>query len=381
MLPETHELLRHPYEQGEPPSGDAYDHLAERIGVPTPHIRSLERLIFQDLDPERFGIGWWKEQLDPPRRILIADQLLLDTSSVPTNLVEATLHRLGAEQAWQELRARFRDHVRQGRPPGAPVPRSPVDELPYVSGDLHVAGVFRAVGSALDCLAGTLIGVAALPRPILKADFDRTHHWLAEHGNRHPEWERLAEHLDAVIDQAGPSGWLKWAVDMRNMLVHRGRRLTMIAPYMTQYPTLIVPPSVIADRTEVAHLLPRDPGRSEVEVLRDTQTTAGLMLTEDGAKTLIRLVESTIRVVEETSTHLVGLWQRRRADPALLAQPTTQWQEITASRSPGFAGYYPDSAGVIDSGQLHVNPQLGQRMRAAALLNDQRHLWATWTAT
>jgi hypothetical protein len=252
--------------------------------------------------------------------------------------------------------------------------------LPYVAGDLHVAGVFRAVGSALDCLAGTIIGVAALPLPILTADFDRTRRWLAERGHRHPEWRRLAEHLDAVIDQAGPSGWLKWAVDMRNMLVHRGRRLTMVAPYMTDYPTLIVPASVIADRTEVAHLLPRDPGRSEVEVLRDTQTTTGLMLSEDGAKTLLRLVESTISVVEETSTHLVGLWQCRRADPALLEQPITQWQEITPSRSPGFAGYNPGSAGIIDSGQLHVNPQLGQRMRASALLNDRRHLWAAWTA-
>jgi len=381
VLPEIHELLQRPYEQDQPSSADPHDHVAERLSVPTPHIRALEQRIFEDLDPERFGIGWWEGQLDPPQRILIADQLLLDTSSVPINLVEATLHRHAAEQAWQELQARFRDHIRQGNPPGAPVPRSPADELPYVEADLHVAGVFRAVGSALDCLAGTLIGVAALPRPILKADFGASQRWLAYHSREHPEWERLAAHLGTVIDQAGPFGWLDWAIDMRNMLVHRGRRLTMMLPHVTPEPVLLVPRSVIADRTELAPLLPRDPGHSEVEVLRDTRIVAGLMLSEDGAKTLLRLVESTIRLVEDASIHLADLWQRRQADLALLPQPAAQWPEVTPSRSAGFAGYDPGSIDVGDSGRLLANPQLGPRMRAAALFNDQLHLWETWNGT
>ncbi len=381
MLPEIHELLQRPYEQGEPSAADAHDHVAERLGVPTPHIRALEQRIFEDLDPERFGIGWWEGQLDPPGRILIADQLLLDTSSVPTNLIEATLHRLAAAQAWQELRTRFRDRIRQGKPPGAPVPRSPADELPYVEADMHVAGVFRAVGSALDCLAGTLIGVAAIPRSILKADFGASQRWLVQHSREHPEWERLATHLDTVIDQAGPFGWLDWAIDMRNMLVHRGRRLTMMLPYVSPEPMLLVPRSVIADRTELAPLLPRDPGRSEVEVLRDTRTIAGLMLSEDGAKTLLRLVESTIRLVEDTSIYLADLWQRRQADLALLPQPGAQWPEVTPSQSSSLTGYDPGSIDIGDSGQLLANPQLGPRMRAAAVFNDQLHLWATWTET
>jgi hypothetical protein len=102
------------------------------------------------------------------------------------------------------------------------------------------------------------------------------------------------------------------------------------------------------------------------------------MLPEDGAKTLRRLVESTTRVVEETSSYLIDLWQRRRTDPTLLEQPAEQSPEVTPSRSPGFAGYDPGSVEVGDSGQLRVS-QLGQRMKAAALLNDQRHRWATWT--
>ena len=58
------------------------------------------------------------------------------------------------------------------------------------------------------------------------------------------------------------------------------------------------------------------------------------MLPEDGAKTLRRLVESTTRVVEETSSYLIDLWQRRRTDPTLLEQPAEQWPEVTRADLP-----------------------------------------------
>ena len=168
---------------------------------------------------------------------------------------------------------------------------------------------------------------------------------------------------------------------MRNMLVHRGRRLTMMLPYVNPEPKLLVPPSVIVDRTELAAMLPRDPGRSEVEVMRDTRSVAGLMLSEDGANTLLRLVGTTISLVEDTSIYLADLWRRRQATPALLPQPLAQWPETTPSPSAGFNGYDPGSIHIEDSGRLLANPQLGLRMRAAALLNDQLHQWKPWTET
>jgi hypothetical protein len=58
------------------------------------------------------------------------------------------------------------------------------------------------------------------------------------------------------------------------------------------------------------------------------------MLSEDGAKTVHRLVKSTITVVEEISSYLIDLWQRRRADTSMLEQPTEQWWELVPSRSP-----------------------------------------------
>jgi hypothetical protein len=36
---------------------------------------------------------------------------------------------------------------------------------------MHEGGVVRALSGALDCAAGSIIGVMALPKNILKADF------------------------------------------------------------------------------------------------------------------------------------------------------------------------------------------------------------------
>ena len=257
---------------------DATDRITERLGVPTPMVRQLAEQVTGDLDPRTYGAGWWHGHLDPPRRVLIADQLVLDVRSVARNLLEATLHRLEAEQAWAEWEERFRGHLRAGGDPSRlPPPRCPADELPFCQAGLHVAGVFRAVGSALDCLAGALIGVAALPMPILRADFHGTRRKLANKlRSQHPEWERLHQHLEGVIAQAGPAGWLDWAIDMRNMLVHRGRHVTITILDVREPPQLIVPPSVWADRVHLVHLLPRDPGRSQVEVMRDSDGPAVL---------------------------------------------------------------------------------------------------------
>ena len=46
--------------------------------------------------------------------------------------------------------------------------------------ELHVIGVTRALASALDCLAGALVAIAALPTSILKADFNVVHRKLTK---------------------------------------------------------------------------------------------------------------------------------------------------------------------------------------------------------
>jgi hypothetical protein len=35
----------------------------------------------------------------------------------------------------------------------------------------------------------------------------------------------LLFNLEALIERVGPPGWFRWTVDLRNTLIHRGRRL------------------------------------------------------------------------------------------------------------------------------------------------------------
>ncbi len=53
----------------------------------------------------------------------------------------------------------------------APRRSSPIEDIGADLVRLHAAGVVRALSGALDCLAGTIVGVVALPTSILKASF------------------------------------------------------------------------------------------------------------------------------------------------------------------------------------------------------------------
>src|SRR5688572_25814151 len=59
-----------------------------------------------------------------------------------------------------------------------PKPTCALDQLPGRLATLHVVGCLRALNSALDCLAGTIVGVAAIPTDIQRATFGSVWHIL-----------------------------------------------------------------------------------------------------------------------------------------------------------------------------------------------------------
>ena len=152
----------------------------------------------------------------------------------PTTLSKAKLH-------WLEfLDWKDRDdslipiEVRNGGPwPGAPRRSNPLQVLTPKILELHTVGAIRALATALDCLAGTIVAIVALPTNILRADFKRVRRKLinvrnheASNSIRNEEIQaQLSKVIDGLIDQHGPSGWVEWMLDYRNMVVHRGRRL------------------------------------------------------------------------------------------------------------------------------------------------------------
>jgi len=232
MRPTDLARLTEPYPQdADPPDSGA----VATLGMELPNWTALEADIFADFAEQApYGIGWWAPDPGTSRRILIADQLYCCVASVASNMTEAALHWLEFLDVSDRDSARYADavQVEGGQPTlSAPRPRSPLDQLSPAFVRIHYAGIVRALASALDCLAGVVIGVAALPINILFADFARARDKLSKINSADSDGAKaqaqFAAQLEASIAAAGPPGWLEWTLDFRNMLVHRGRRLEL----------------------------------------------------------------------------------------------------------------------------------------------------------
>lgn len=362
----------------EPTEADA----RAAIGVKQPHWASLESEIFADfIEQQPYGIGWWAPGPGTSRRILIADHLSCCLASVAGNMTEASLHWLEYLDASDRDSARLASAVKM-LPSGPfidpPRPRCPSEQLAPDFVRMHQAGLIRGIASALDCLAGVIIGVAALPQSILKADFKQARAVLARVNGTASAGAKaqadFAAQLEAAIASAGPLGWLDWTLDLRNMLVHRGHRIEL-GQYLPITPVLLGPDGNPAPRARRVSHLPRDPGRSDIEVFVDTPWS--MVLHEEGRQTLRGVMNSTSLLLEAGARRLLDLWRWRRAHPGDLRQPADQWKNGPSKQSTGFNGYAPGSLPLEPSmGMMH--PATARRFHAAALDDASRPQWATF---
>lgn len=376
MMPDDLARLNEPYpETLEPTDNDAM----EAIGLRLSNWTTLENEVWADFtENPPYGVGWWAPDPGTSRRILISDQLYCCLNSVASNMTEAKLHWLEYLHTADRDDARLSDVVRM-TPTGPiismPKPRSPYEQLLPDLMRMHQAGMVRALASALDCLAGVVIGVAALPLSILRADLARTRQRLATIARRSTvgtsRQAQFAAQLETAIAAAGPPGWLDWTLDFRNMLVHRGRRIEL-GQFVPINPVLYGPDGHPAPRARRISHLPRDPGRSDVEVFLDTPSR--FVLHEDSRQTLEGLMRSTIDLIEATATHMRDLWRWRRENPTAIRQPEAQWPNGPSTQSTGFDGYQPNS--LVFSPQVGMmHPVTARRFRAAALDDAARPRW------
>lgn len=353
---------------------------AGALGVEAPQMQRLEDAIFADFTAgPPFGISWWAPGPGATRRVLIGDQLFACATSTRDNLVEASLHWLEFLDYAEQESDMFADavHVERGElVVRAPRRASPIDDIVLEMSDLHLLGVARALSGALDCLAGVIIGVVGLKANILRADFaalrQRVLARLPAPGDEGEHRQSaFAVQLESLIAAAGPQGWLEWVLDFRNMLMHRGRRLTtsQLVPRSTE---LYGPDGRPILRARVVRQLPRDPGRSDVEVLRDPYSPP--VLTEDAPRTLEGLIESTRTLVDSAAVELHEVWQWRRANPAAISQPAEQWPAGLSTATTGFTGYAPGTATYSPSSWMS-HPAVVKRLRTAALDDAARPAW------
>ena len=380
MRPADIARLSQPYPDGP----DSTTGPTRALGVQTPNWEALERRIFNDFTTEQpYGIGWWAPHPGTSRRILISDQFYACTTSVSTNLIEAGVD-------WLELLAAmdredtFQADVIQivdGQPQMCARPRmTPLESLTPDMVRLHQVGVARALSGALDCAAGTIIGVMALPLSILKADFVGVQRHFRRKREAPPttEGETLQEQfaiqLTETIGRVGPAGWLDWMLNFRNMLVHRGRRIE-IRQIVSRETVLYDASGGPIPRARVVNHLPLEPDRSDVDVYRKLDLPP--VLTEDVRHTLKGLMRSVCALVEALGEQLAAAWEWRKEHPEKLSQPTAQWPvTATPNQQSTFAGYAPGShAYKPEESESSMNPDMVTRLLAAALMDYQRHEW------
>jgi hypothetical protein len=374
MNREDHARLSEPYESD---GTDVSYRLARRIGVYVDEVIQLEEAIVADLDETVFGIGWWAPEPGTKRRILISDYLYQCCHSIQQNLSEAGIHLMEARAAWQVEESRIAKGLRSSRDAHPsyepPAITAPSDELHAELFWMHVAGMMRAVGSVLDCIGGVAVGVGGLRTSILKADlpvvFERCAKLAGASAGERLQ-QQLARELRRTLESAGPPDWWRWATDYRNMLVHRGRRTRKSGGHLVHSAIVDAGGRPVA-RLRSAALLPRDPSRSDVEVMLHLGNAD--YLTEDGLVTLQGVLASIKSAATGAAICLHDVWRQRRAAPSLILQPREQWKDVQPSAAP-FQGFAPDTSG-LGFGQLFVSPVAIRRLRAAALTAELREKW------
>lgn len=381
--------LSEPYRESDCATNDR---ALSALGLPMRRWKELEALILDDfIEHYPYGIGWWAPHPGTSRRILISDQLYACVGSVSANMIEAVLHWLEYQDCAERDSERFADivQIRDGQLDVVlPRPRNALEELSREMVVMHIAGMARALSAALDCLAGAIIGVIAIPTPILTADLGRKiREFFTKIGQGTTDGEKVQaafyRNFSEVIASVGPDGWLQWALEFRNMLVHRGRRLEN-GQFVPKLPQLYGPDGEQILRARRLTYLPRNPSMSDVEVWRETPMTSirdpleALVLTEDAAQTLSGLLDSTKALISGTAKLLIEVWEWRRDNPRILKQPAAQWPKGAAT-TPAlvFQGYAPRSRD-LSSSVASAHPIVERRFLAASLDDASRSQWDTF---
>jgi hypothetical protein len=352
-------LKTHYGSQLRPGPNDA--RLASALGLRMEQAIQLADQIFADLSTSAYGIGWWAAypDLDRHSRIFLSDHLVACARTVSTNLIEAHVARLEFDHALDDFRAYMSRGIKNGTVV-TPPPRGPYDDLAYFRVSGNFVGILRALGSALDCLAACLVGVAALPTPLVTTDLLKALEILERKHNNHSVLARLLVDIRQCEADAGPPGWIEWLLGMRNTDVHRGRR--------------IVGYNVVLDaRGDIegfAMQLPRAPKLTEVEAWVDADGYVSAYFEAPADELITRVTNSVHTFIDGVAAQLVMLWDQRRADPGLMAQPAAQWKPPKTLITPlgRFAGYPRGSKALAgDVRGIAVSDEVLRRITAAGL--------------
>jgi hypothetical protein len=250
----------------------------------------------------------------------------------------------------------------------------PGDLLPSKVIRLHLAGFFRALGSALDCLASCIVGVLGLPQDILRADFERVKRFLLEESQRRgvPLWVSFTRVLREGVGAAGPIDWDLWLNDYRNMLVHRARRIEF-GSFQPHWSVVDARGRPVPNANPITQVV-RDPGLSNVEAMARQIDGPSSFLTEDARETVQEVFRSVHHVLESAAAGLAETWNQRRNSPDLIRQPNSQWPRLPNPSARNFPGYRPGTVRA-DHDAAFVSESAARKFKCAALADGPNHVW------
>lgn len=339
--------------------------LHELVGLRVPECDRLVAALEVNLDSSPFGFEQLAGIGDPLLTATASDELLQAARTIRTNLVEMRLHESGAAEALEVCRLGVaRDATRREE-----------QNVARAKAGMHIAGFFRALGSALDCLAAVGIIVLQAPLRVRLADAKS----LGRFGKgkkrrgRVPSSQLAAwDTFDRLIDEERgkePRDWYPWVDASRNAVVHRGRKLHMMFEEARAAPRALV---VVTDDPIGARLtagrfslhLPKNPEAADMAdfVLREEVTN--VVLAEPAETTLRGTAESVGGLIEAAVASLLEFWTGDREGWDL---PIREWQLDQRPPVINFAGYV---GGVRRGTSMAVNPVEGKRVRIAIRVRE-----------
>ncbi len=343
--------------------------LVGQLDVHAPKLDLLRQSVISDYSAEGWGLGRFSAIADVIDRAVASDLLVSSLEGVSTALTAMGL--------------RHKRYVALLGPNGRTMPGAHTtldDHLEFAELDACTVDCFRAVGSALDCMAAAAVLMVGVPTSVQRAEGS----WLLRLPrstlSRLPTaqlaaWERISG--STVTEGDSPAeGWLAWAIETRNAVLHRGTLLRMWTNRpagSSRQPKLIL-------RTEehpatlmrVEQHLRREPWIPDMHAIPGSRELSDMWIAESAQRTLRYVSEGMLRIVERVAGDLSELWAadlgfvwphkawglRRRDD---------EWRAKSAARFRGFEPDYPTPS----SSQVRLHPDsavravLAERVRTA----------------
>lgn len=352
------------------------------LGVSADEILNMKSLFRADLDIAEFGIKWWKtrNKAEKHSSVLAADYLFQLSESIIDNLVESHIHFSEFKTANEKPNLYLTERERQhNRGVSTIMRRDTLND--FYKDDLaksHLIGIFRGIGSVIDCWLATFILASGLKIPVwecrLKLLYERKkslEKLPSLSSSEQYEMSSITRFLE-VLSRHSPEGWGPWVESIRNMYVHKGRLRTTSMGTPKPMPIKTIAGETLYSVQETT-FLPKHPELSEVESLLSSTKENPIDLGVD----IDVFCNESISTISEISKHLANciseIWnERRNGIEELQYFPLEQWPKRKKSRL-SFEGYTNRST--IKPRERFLAEEAVVRMRAAALDDEYVSFW------